>query len=81
MHMQGEILTLDNNKEYTVVFSTKFNNCDYIYVVNNNDYEDVNFYRCDEDSLYEIEDHNLITNLIGLFYNSASKLLNEELLK
>ena len=77
MLMQGEVLTLDNNKEYTVVFSTIYNNNNYIYAVNNNEIEDVTFFRCDSDSVYEVEDSDLLINLMNLFYESAKNELKK----
>jgi len=75
MLMQGEIITLDNDREYTVVFSTMYENNNYIYAINNNDIEDVTFFKCEDDSVYEVEDSDMNLKLMNLFYEFAEKEL------
>ena len=73
--MQGEVLTLDNDKEYMVVFSTMYEGNNYIYAINNNDVEDVTFFKCDDDSVYEVEDSEMILKLMNMFYESAKEVV------
>ena len=75
MLMQGEVINLDNDKEYTVVFSTNFENSNYVYAINNSDIEDVTFFKCEDDSVYEVEDSDMNLKLMNLFYEFAKKEL------
>ena len=36
---QGEILTLNDNKQYSVVFSTLINSKNYVYLIDQDNYE------------------------------------------
>ena len=75
MLMQGEIITLDNDKEYTVVFSTVYEDNNYIYAINNNEIEDVTFFKYEDDCLYEVEDSEMNLKLMSLFFEFAKKEL------
>ena len=65
---QGEILTLEDDKDYLVVGTTKINDITYVYLINTVDYSNFMFCSYDEtDGLYEVEDAELLQNLITIF--------------
>ena len=65
---QGEILTLENDKEYVVASSTVLDGINYVYLMNMGDYSDFLFCAFDEvDGLYEVEDNELLNQLIEIF--------------
>ena len=68
MLKQGDLLTLENDKEYAVVDTTKINDIIYVYLINSNDYSDFMFCSYDQiDGLYEVEDSDVLSNLIEVF--------------
>lgn len=65
---QGEVLTLENDKDYVVASSTVLDEINYVYLMNINDYGDFLFCAYDEvDGLYEVEDKELLNQLIQIF--------------
>lgn len=65
---QGEILTLEDDKDYVVVATTKLNEITYVYLMNTIDYSNFMFCSYDEvDGLYEVEDNDLLDKLIKIF--------------
>lgn len=70
---QGEILTLDDNKKYSVVYSTTYNNKNYVYLIDQDDYTNTMFCEFDNDKgLEEVTDSNIIEELLKL-YSSSQK--------
>ena len=68
---QGEILTLNDNKKYSVVFSTTYNNKNYVYLIDQDDYTNTMFCEYDnEKGLEEISDSNILESLMKLFVES-----------
>lgn len=64
----GEILTLEDNKEYVVVGSTMLNEINYVYLMNSKDYSNFMFCKYDQtDGLYEVTDPELLKQLISIF--------------
>ena len=68
---QGEILTLNDNKKYSVVFSTTYNNKNYVYLIDQDDYTNTMFCEYDnENGLEEVNDSDILENLMKLFVES-----------
>lgn len=68
---QGEILTLNDNKKYSVVFSTTYNNKNYVYLIDQDDYTNTMFCEYDnENGLEEVSDTDILENLMKLFVES-----------
>ncbi len=68
---QGEILTLNDNKKYSVVFSTTYNNENYVYLIDQDDYTNTMFCEYDnENGLEEVSDSDILENLMKLFVES-----------
>ena len=65
---QGEILTLDDNKKYSVVYSTEYNNKNYVYLIDQDDYTNTMFCEFDNDKgLEEVTDSNIVEELLKLY--------------
>ena len=65
---QGDILSLDDGKEYTVVAVTEYENKKYCYIIETDDTTNINFYEIiDNEELEEVEDEELRNNLIEKF--------------
>jgi len=70
---QGEILTLNDNKKYTVVSSTNYNNKNYVYLIDQDDYTNTMFCEFDNNNgLEEVSDPALIEELMKLFIQSQN---------
>lgn len=70
---QGEILTLSDNRKYSVVFTTKYKNIDYVYLIDQDDYTNTMFCKYDNNNgLEEVSDPNIIEALLKLFAQSQS---------
>lgn len=77
MLKQGDLLTLENDKEYAVVDTTKINDIIYVYLINSNDYSDFMFCSYDQiDGLYEVEDSDVLSNLIEVFNYQLNGTIN-----
>ncbi len=64
----GEVLTLEDNKNYVAVASTILDGINYVYLMDENDYSNFMFCAYDQtDGLYEVEDANLLEQLLGIF--------------
>lgn len=65
---QGEILTLSDNRKYSVVFTTRYENVDYVYLIDQDDYTNTMFCKYDNNNgLEEVSDYNIIETLLKLF--------------
>ena len=65
---QSEILTLDDNKEYTVAFTTMLNNKNYVFLIEINNYENNMFCEYDSEAgLTEVVDIDVIDQLLKLY--------------
>ncbi len=70
---QGEILTLDDNKKYSVVFTTEINSKNYVYLIDQDDYTDTMFCEFDnQNGLEEVVEPEIIEQLLVKF-NESSK--------
>ena len=73
MLKQGEILTLDDNKKYSVVFTTKLSDKEYVYLIEQDDYTNTMFCEYDnEKGLEEVVEPEIIEQLLVKF-NESSK--------
>jgi len=64
MLKQGEVLTLSDNKKYTVISTIEMDNNYYSYLIDNDDYSNMMFCKEEEDSVEEITDQDLIEKLV-----------------
>lgn len=70
---RGEILTLEDNKEYIVVGSTILDDINYVYLMNSKDYSNFMFCSYDQtDGLYEVEDEEILLKLLNIFNEQLS---------
>ena len=68
---QGEILTLDDNKKYSVVFTTELNSKNYVYLIDQDDYTNTMFCGFDnENGLEEVIESEIIEQLLVKFNQS-----------
>lgn len=64
----GEILTLEDDKNYVAVASTILDNINYVYLMDEKDYSNFMFCAYDQtDGLYEVEDAELLDRLLEIF--------------
>lgn len=78
---QGEILTLEDNKEYVVVATTVLDDINYVYLMDQKDYSNFMFCAYDQtDGLYEVEDGELLQQLLEIFNEqlNGSAIVDEE---
>ncbi len=65
---QGEILTLSDNKKYSVVYNTEHNSKNYVYLIDQEDYTNTMFCEYDNNNgLEEITDVTLLEQLLLKF--------------
>lgn len=68
MLKQGEVLTLSDNKKYSVVYTTKLNSINYVYLIDQDDYTNTIFCKYDNDNGLEEEvSEEIIEQLILKF--------------
>ena len=65
---QSEILTLDDNKEYTVALTTMLKNKNYVFLIEINNYENNMFCEYDAESgLTEVTDLDTLDKLLKAY--------------
>lgn len=69
---QGEILTLSDNKKYTVVSSQIVDGINYVYIIDQDDYTNFMFCKYDNNELEEVIDEQLVEKLLVIFNNSLN---------
>ena len=68
MPNQDEVLTLNDNKKYSVVFTTELNSKNYLYLIDQDDYTNTMFCEYDNDNgLEEVVEPELIEQLMIKF--------------
>lgn len=68
-----KILTLDDNKKYSVAFSTEYNNKNYVYLIDQEDYTNAVFCEYDDNNgLEEVVDPEIIDQLMIKFKESMN---------
>jgi len=74
---QGDLVTLEDNKEYVIAATTTLNNIVYVYLIDQNDYSNFMFCSYDQtDGLYEIEDKELLQELVKIFTKQLTKFID-----
>lgn len=65
---QGEILTLSDNKKYSVVYATELNSKNYVYLIDQDDYTNTMFCEYDNSNgLEEVVEPDIIEQLMIKF--------------
>ena len=65
---QGEILTLNDNKKYSVVYTTELNSKNYVYLIDQDDYTNTMFCEYDNNNgLEEVTEPDIIEQLMTKF--------------
>lgn len=68
---QDEILTLSDNKNYSVVYSTELNSKNYVYLIDQDDYRNTMFCEFDnENGLEAVTDMKIIIQLLKQYKES-----------
>ena len=63
---QGEILTLNDNKKYSVVYTTELNSKNYVYLIDQDDYTNTMFCEYDNNNgLEEVVEAEIIEKLLA----------------
>lgn len=70
----GTVFDLDDNNSYTVISSVKYNNKEYLYLVDLNDNSNMMFVEKLENELIPINDTNLLKNLILLMNDEINNI-------
>ena len=74
MLSQGDILTLNDNNKYIVVYTTELNSKAYVYLIDQNDYTNTMF--CEYDSnngLEEVVEPEILEQLLAKYKESSNK--------
>ena len=66
-----DVITLDDDNEYVVVSKVEYEDKIYIYLLDKNTNTNVKFCYQDNDELVELNDKDLVTRLLPLFYETA----------
>ena len=65
---QGDVLTLNDNKKYSVVYTIELNSKKYVYLIDQDDYTNTMFCECDNNNgLDEVIEPELIEQLLAKF--------------
>ena len=64
MLKQGSVLTLNDNKKYSVVYSLNFDDSNYVYLVDQDDYNNNMFCKFYDNQLDKVTDSELIKQLL-----------------
>ena len=65
---QGEILTLNDNKKYSVVYTTELNSKNYVYLIDQDDYTNTMFCEYDNNNgLEEVTEPEIVEQLMMKF--------------
>jgi hypothetical protein len=71
---QGEILTLSDNKKYSVVYTTELNSKNYVYLIDQDDYTNTMFCEFDNNNgLEEVTEPEIIEQLMAKFIESRNQ--------
>lgn len=71
---QGEMLTLDDNKKYSVVYSTEYNNKNYVYLIDQDDYTNTLFCEFDNNKgLEEVTEPEMVEQLMIKFNENINQ--------
>lgn len=68
---QGEILTLNDNKKYSVVYTTELNSKSFVYLIDQDDYTNTMFCEYDNNNgLEEVVEPEIVEQLLAKFKES-----------
>lgn len=71
---QSDILTLSDNKKYSVVYTTILNSKNYVYLIDQNDYTNTMFCEYDNNNgLEEVTNPEIIEQLLIKFKQESNK--------
>ncbi len=71
---QGEILTLNDNKKYSVVYTTELNSKNYVYLIEQDDYTNTMFCEYDNNNgLEEVVEPEILEQLMIKFKQNMNK--------
>ena len=74
---RGDILTLSNNVNYVVVTTVKFEEKDYVYLINQNNYDDVMFCEYYQTSFERVNDKELVDKLLEEILPDMKDIIEE----
>lgn len=70
---QGEIITLNDNKKYSVVYTTELNSKNFVYLIDQDDYTNTMFCEYDNNNgLEEVVESEIIEQLLTKFKENTS---------
>jgi hypothetical protein len=76
-----DVITLNDNNEYAVCSKTKFQDEEYLYLIDINNNENFKFGLIKQNgesiNIIELENQQLIQQLLPLFFENSKHLLNE----
>ena len=72
-----DVITLDDDNEYTVVSKVNYESKIYYYLVDIKDNTNLKFCYEDKDELVELVDKELTTKLLPLFFEASKHILDE----
>jgi hypothetical protein len=70
-----DIVTLSDQNEYQVVSKVDFEYRIYYYLVDINEISNVKFLYENQDKLTEVEDEELVSKLLPMFYNEIKDII------
>lgn len=71
---QGDVLTLNDNKKYSVVYKTELNSKNYVYLIDQDDYTSTMFCECNSiNGLEEVIETEVLEQLMIKFKESLSQ--------
>lgn len=70
-----DTILLDDNNEYVVVSKVNYENKNYYYIVDKNKNENLKFCYEDGEELVELNDKEITTKLLPLFYNEVKDMI------
>lgn len=63
-----DVITLDDNQKYVVVSKAFYENKNYYYIIGKDNFKNIKFVYEDGDELVQLNNKELITKLLPLFY-------------
>lgn len=70
-----DVITLNNDKEYVVCSKAFYEGKNYYYLVDKNDPTNLMFCYEEKNELVELQDKELTTQLLPLFYENGKQIL------
>ena len=73
-----DFLTLNDNNEYMVVSKANYKDKKYYFLIDTKNLGNIKFCYEDGEYLAELNDKDIATELLPLFYNSSKEVLDSE---